>query len=315
MHTVAPPSDRYPLLLGCGCLQIVIALFAGGFAAVTAVAAIAFAFAPPGSGMAGQMLFSVLLYGGIFIVFLALGIGSMLPRRWARDLTLAVSIIWLIGGLITTPMTALIMPRIIETSGADDPQMLMFIHLGMLVFMAIFFIAVPLGFILVYRSRSVTATVRARDPRPSWTERVPFPILIMTIYLAIGSISLLGIISHNVIPLFGILITGVPAALLTIVLATLFALLAWGTWRQEAAAWWCTLLLLIAGGALMIPTLPMIDLLEMYEAMGIPATEIEQMGLADIYRNPLLLAFAVVMWLASIGVVVWMRRYFRPSAA
>jgi hypothetical protein len=308
-------TDRYPLLLGCGCLLIAIGLLAGGFAAITAVAAIAFAFGPPEMRMANQMLFSVFLYGGTFILFLLLGIGSMLPRRWARDLTLAISTIWLISGVVSVPIMTLIMPQIFETAAAGDPQLLLFLQFATLAFMTLAFIAMPLAFVLVYRSRSVAATVRARDPWPSWTERVPFPVLLLTIWLAISSISMLGFISHNVIPLFGILITGLPAALLSLVLASLLALLAWGIWRQEPAAWWCTLLLMIAGGAVMLPTLPMIDLVEMYEAMGVPATEIEQMGLTDIYRNPLLLAYSAFLWLGAIGALVWMRRYFRSTGA
>jgi hypothetical protein len=63
---------------------------------------------------AGQIFPAVAVYllGGSLLI--TLGVGSMVTRRWARDLSLVVAWMWLMLGVASTAALVFVMPRIVS---------------------------------------------------------------------------------------------------------------------------------------------------------------------------------------------------------
>src|SRR4051812_38801345 len=57
-----------------------------------------------------MILPALLMYGGLAVMFVWLGIGSIKARRWARALLLILAWCWLLVGIIGTAVVALVLP-------------------------------------------------------------------------------------------------------------------------------------------------------------------------------------------------------------
>ena len=77
--------------------------------------------------------------------------------------------------------------------------------------------------VLFYRGPNVRATFEAKDSSVPWTDRVPAPVLALTLLLVFAGVGALLALSYGVLPLFGTLLTGVPAVLGILVSAALCA--------------------------------------------------------------------------------------------
>src|SRR5207248_3270305 len=61
------------------------------------------------------------MYVGMAVIFIWLGIGSIMARRWARALLLVLSWSWLVIGVVSLGFMAVFLPKIMEvgrTAGA-----------------------------------------------------------------------------------------------------------------------------------------------------------------------------------------------------
>ena len=99
----APPfKSRRGGLIFFGIVLVLFGLMAGGMALLM----ITTLFLPKPAGPqvlpAGMLAGSVAMYLGAAAVFFVLGVGSMMPRRWARALIFAISWMWLITGLLSS---------------------------------------------------------------------------------------------------------------------------------------------------------------------------------------------------------------------
>src|SRR5688572_18576779 len=111
MDDVVAPKDRSAGLVVFGLLQILLGLACIGLtllvAAATEFAATAPSTAPSGADLAA----AIVVYALAAVYFIAVGIGSIRGRRWARALTLVVSALWMAGGIIATIMVAVMLPK------------------------------------------------------------------------------------------------------------------------------------------------------------------------------------------------------------
>lgn len=325
----AAHKDRTTGLVLFGLLEIAIGLFALAGAGLSLVAsAIAPAAAPAQSGR--QIAFGIAFYLLVAALFLTLGIGSLLARRWARALTLVVSWIWLVFGVVSLIAFLFLMPMMQAatakafeqaaaqqpTAGpAPDPALLNAVAFGCtIVFLAIFGIGLPAVFVLFYRSPHVKATCEARDPRPRWTDRLPLPVLSLVLLHGFGAVTVLGsAVGYGALVVFGHLVSGAWAWLLSVALAAVLALAAWWSWRLEARGWW-----LAAGewavglvSALWTLVHP-IDWNEAFQVMKMDPSVYASLDLQAWSRPIAWLTLAVFLpWLAYL---LWVRRYFaRPA--
>jgi hypothetical protein len=109
-----------------------------------------------------------------------------------------------------------------------------------------------------------------------------------------------------------------PAILGFLVLGAISALLAWAVYQRRPAAWWGVLAWSVLGGihSLFFFKDGGAGLRRMYEAMGTPAVQLEQiekMGIYDLWSHPAVLALLAVGWLGWIGFLIWVKRFFNTK--
>ena len=326
----APYKDRRVGLILFGILEVLIGLFF----------LLAMAFGALGSAMAGSMagtlpleqqaalapramlpslVFDLLLA----VYFIWLGIGSMTARRWARALLLVSAWIWLVAGVIACLALLVVFPdllgRALESGGAAAAAGAagMAVVRGCLGAVLVFFyFLLPLFLVLFYRSPHVKATCEACDPRVRWTDRCPTPVLGLSLVLGLGAVGVLVTALYGVLPVFGRIVTGPPAAALAVLLALVLAALARAAYLLRPWAWWGVLGLLLVSAASSLMTLgSSISWTELYRDMGLPAAQIERLGLDRMLADPRLFWFDFVVLAASLIFLLRVRRWFRPAAA
>ncbi len=229
------------------------------------------------------------LYGFLAVALVWLGIGSIMARRWARALLLIFSWCWLVVGVLTTVAMAVILPKILSEqfagAGMKDAQghpvvvPLGAVVTGMLMFFGLVFVLLPAIWTSFYQSRYVKATCERRNPVVCWTDACPLPVLGFSLWLAfsVPMLILMPLIGHGVFPFFGCFLQGVPGSLAWLVVAGLWAYSAWSLYHLDARGWWLILMGFIGFSLSSVVTYGRHDLMEVYQLMGYPQTQIDQM--------------------------------------
>lgn len=317
-------KDRSAGLTVIGILEICLALLCLLLLAFMAMATLSLATTP--AGQAAGMNTRSMLGGGIVYLlagayFAVLGLGTLRGRRWARTIGLVTSWIWLIVGIFSVLILALLLPRLLAgISAAAGPS-----NAGVgacttgcvTILLALIYLVMPGILVLFYRGPNVKATFEARDPSIPWTDRVPAPVLALTLLLALGAAGTLMGLFYRVFPLFGTFLAGISAVLAFLAMGVVSAGLAWGVYQRKPAAWWACVVLSVLGcvnGALLFRGG---GIRRMYEAMGMPAAQLQQidrMGILEMYSHPTVWALIVVMWLGGFGFLIWTRRFFAGAS-
>jgi MFS family permease len=312
-----PYADRSGGLVAFGVLQIFLGLVCLGLVALLLVGAASSAFAaslPPGSQplQLHQALFTASIYVVAAIVFVCLGIGSILARRWARTLTLILSWNWLAVGLFGLVFLLVAGPSLLPRAPAA-PASPGFVLGCMAVVFFLFFVLLPGAFVLFYRSPNVQATCEAKDPVLRWTDHCPAPVLAVALGLAWNALFLpLSLPYSSFVPVFGFLVGGPLAFALRIVLCGVCAVLAWAVYQLRPAAWSVVLVLWLLSVASTVMTFR--DggkLREFYEKMGLPPQQVE-MAVRLISENLGFLFVMGALMVAGFLYLLWIRRYFYP---
>jgi hypothetical protein len=258
------------------------------------------------------------LYAVMAVVFVWLGIGSIRARRWARELLLSLSWIWLLTGICSLAIGVLVVPRVIREIGVESglpPDMTILMILIIFAVIGVFYVVLPGAFVLFYRSPHVAATCRARDPRPQWTDGCPRRLLTLTVVWVLAAISVLLMPAYGFFfPFFGAVLTGAAGAVLwALVLAGCVAL-AVGTCRRAPWVWWVGMALTVAAALSSIFTVLRYDLAELMALMELPeeqASMMASLALADGWPMALITA---VVWGTFIAYLMTLRRFFQPAA-
>jgi len=238
-------------------------------------------------------------------------------------LLLIFSWFWLLMGVTALVSMAFIMPKILAgASGGQDANhavpaaaiagamVVMFLVLGVI------FIVVPAVWIFFYQSRHVKATCETRDPVTRWTDACPLPVLAVCLWVAFSAAMLLvmPVTGLAVMPLFGMFLTGLPGALLSLTLAALWAYAAWLLYKLDVRGWWLILIAMIVFMVSAVMTYARHDIIEMYQLMGYPQAQIDQIQKTGVFtgnRMAWMMAFFMVPFL---GYIVFIKKYFRPKS-
>ena len=230
---------------------------------------------------------SMVLYTVVAAVFIWLGVGSIRARRWACELTLSLSWIWLVTGICSMVAGAWLVPAMLRGMSAisDLPPNFVFI-MGLVVFGVIGFLYVilPGAFVLFYRSAHVIATCRARDRRPQWTDDLPRRLLTLVIVWAMAAVSVLMMPAYGfVVPFFGVMLKGASGAAVWAAILAVCVVLAWGSARRAQWAWWGGVVAIILTTLSSVITAMRVDPADFILAMGLPE---EQMVLLSGIAMP-----------------------------
>lgn len=265
-----------------------------------------------------SMLPAAMVYGLLAVVLVWLGIGSIMARRWARALLLIFSWTWLIIGLISIGMMAVMLPQIVDATKTSEqpgqPPAIIFMLIPM-VFLGIFFVIVPGVWVYFYRSRHVKATCEALDPVERWTDRSPLPVIAVCLWLAF-SVPMMLIMAGaygSVIPLFGSFVTGPAGSAIYVFLAALWGYSAWSLYRLEWRGWWIVVVSMSVFGVSAFITYSRHDISELYTLMGYPAEQIAQIQKFSFLKGQNMAWASVAGMIPFLGYLFYLRKFLRAS--
>jgi hypothetical protein len=209
----------------------------------------------------------------------------------------------------TTPATPVVTP-----AAPPVPAFLGLLVGGCVVL--VFFMLLPAGFFWFYKRPSVQQTLDYFDPKPSWTDKCPTPVLAVSLWLVAGAVITLTYIAYGIFPAFGVLLTGTPAIAMLAAWAVVQALLAWGNYRVSPAAWWGTTLFVLVSAVGVLMTYARIDPMDFYRAAGSTPEQIELMQAMGVVRRTTMIVPVVFYGVAALAYLLWVRRFFaRPAVA
>jgi hypothetical protein len=293
------------ILLGCLCALMVPLMLLGQSMA-----------ARQGGTVNGQtMIPAVLTYLTLAVALIWLGIGSIMVRRWARALLLILAWSWLVVGIFTSVSMFFVMPRIMANVPAGARVIAIAVAL---VLLGVIFLAIPGILVLIYQNKNVKATCEAHDPVTRWTDRCPLPALALSVWLGLGALSMLmmPLAYHSVLPVFGVLISGLPGTVAFLVFAGLWGYLARAAYQLKPAAWWITVAMLVLFSVSNIVTFSRIDVAELYQRMGYTEQMIDQIESVGFFSSKTMVWWTALFCLPLFGYLLGVKRYFtRPAAA
>ncbi len=306
-------KDRsWALWLGGG-LLILIGLFCAGLVPLV-IFARAVGLLDPALMSGRTMIASLATYALLAVMFIWLGIGSIRAKRWAQVLCYIVSWVWLLCGILAMVMVVFSLSDLVaQTSESSDvpPAGAAIISVTVLAVAGLIYVLLPAGLLLIYRNKNVAATCAARWPQPCWTDTCPPLILSLCIVYVLGAYSLLLMPCLGlVIPWFGILLTGAPAAAVLLLLLLVLAYLTRATYRLEPAAWWTAVAGTLVAALSTTITLVRVDPSELYQRMLPPqqAELVLSYGGSDPLTMHLVLAAS---WISFLWFLLYTRKYFR----
>ncbi len=261
-----------------------------------------------------------ILPGSMVYVFLAvwliwMAIGTMRARRWARSLMLAASWLGLACGAMAMGMMLFMLPKLFA-NGRMSPELVVPMLVAILLILALVYLMIPAIGIVFYSNRKVRTAFELADSKPSWPERCPLPVLVLSMMLVMAILSMAMLCFMNFsIPFFGIILSGGPGALALLLVMGIAGWMAVGVYRLRAAAWWCALFLLAIGLASQLITFGRIDLMEYYAALGYSDQMLQQVESMDWMNNATFEIMALVYALPAFIYLLWLKRYFEPNKA
>lgn len=317
--TPIPFKDCSVGLMIFGILTILLGLLVGAMVPLM----IAGAAINTANGVATESLQAVLpaisIYAILAVANIWLGIGSILKRRWARALLLISSWAWLIIGILMTAFIAIGLPFVMNSAraGQDNvpPGVQTGVWIAMSLFFFVFFVLLPLGWLLFYRSPHVKATCESFDPEPCWTDACPLPVLAIALWMGITvpCMLLMGLVGLTAMPFFGLILTGWPARVLSIFLAALWGWLAWDLYRLRMRGWLLTGAFFILYAVSTVVTFSRHNLADLYATMHLPAKDTAMFENSPI-MNISMIAFPVFFTLLLLGYLLFVRKFFKQAA-
>jgi hypothetical protein len=314
-------KDRATGLIVFGILTILLGCMAGLLVLLMLVgqAAVRHTNVPPTPLSA--ILPAIFIYGVLAVALIWLGIGSIKARRWARAMLLVFSWSWLVMGVFVLIFMAFFMPKIlanINASATPGQPATPAAAIGVIMvisclILGVFIIIVPAVWVFFYNSRNVKATCEARDPVTRWTDACPLPVLALCLWLlfSVPMLLFMPVMGHGVMPFFGMFLKGLPGALLSLAIAALWAYAAWLLYKLDVRGWWLILIAMIVFMASALLTYSRHDMIEMYQLMGYPQAQIEQIqktGLLTGNRMSWLMSFSMLPFL---GYILFIKKYLR----
>jgi hypothetical protein len=312
-------KDRTPGLIIFGVVSILIGVCCALLIPLTFLS-VALSDSVAGGGVDARSAWSAsALYGVVAIAFVWLGVGSIRARRWACELLLSLSWIWLLTGICSMVIGMLVVPAVIHGFGAGSdlpPGMASLVIAVTFGIIGLIYVVLPALFVLFYRSPHVAATCRARHPDPQWIDECPRRLLTLMVVWVLLAVSALLMPAYNFLfPLFGIVLTGAAGAVLWALVLALSVALAVGTCRRAPWAWWGGMAFTLTGTLSSILAVLRFDLTEIMTMMNLPEDQIAMMDTLPVFDGWIMAIGTLFVWGTFIVYLMTLRRYFAPAPA
>lgn len=196
-------------------------------------------FVPSGAAVPRQSQNGFLIFLGMAGIFFLLGWGLVQKRRWALALAKAASWYCLVLGIYVAVFFLVrgnVLTEGLSGLGGIDADTMRKMWRALSVVVGGGLILLPGLHLALLSGEAVRRTSELRDPKGSWTDQQPLPLLILFVMFAGGAlVRLFGI--DDVYPLFGLVVEGWPAILLTTGHFILDAAILPGILRRKMLAW------------------------------------------------------------------------------
>lgn len=304
-------NDRSFGLVIFGVVEILIGAGCALLAPLSLVAASLTGTADPRSVVPTMILYTV-----VAAVFIWLGVGSIRARRWACELTLSLSWIWLVTGVCSMVIGVWLVPvmlRGMAVASNFPPNFVLFLSLGVFVITGVLYVVLPGAFVLFYRSPEVIATCRIRDPRPQWTDNLPRRLLTLVIVWALAAVSVLVMPAYwFVMPFFGVVLNGAGGAAVWAVILAGCVVLAWGSVRRAPWAWWGGVVAIVLGTLSSVITAVHVDPAAFILAMNLPGQQAALLSEIAMPGRWMMALSCLVVWGSFLAYLMTVRRFFLP---
>jgi hypothetical protein len=249
-----------------------------------------------GSFMFGNIACQIIGYYLIAIICIPLGYGHLRLRRWTRPMALALLWSWTVLGI---PLSMAFLFALLSAKPLS--VLVAMIVVGAV---SVAYPAIPALLIRFYGSRDVRMTFEERDPKSCWIERLPIPILVLSILSSFYVVVLHVLILFNgAFPLFGNWVTELRGIALIDVASLCLIGLIWGMLNRRKWAWWGSLLYFASLTLSWVVTLATSTWSHILTAMDFPPFEMEILRrlplqgfhLAVLVGVPLLLTMGAIL--------------------
>lgn len=321
---MSPPSrPGRNLLTSVGVLEILFGGVLAALAAVIALAALAAGSGPAPEGSAGSeslarvgLAADAVVCSLAALFFVAMGVGTIRAKRWARALMLVVCWPWLLTAALFAILAAVFLPALrgLVAEAAPDPSVAgpVVTVLGVLLLLQAL---IPLGLVLFYTRSAVRLAFDTRDPHPDWTDGRPLSVLALALVMWCGGAGSLlsGIVGRSVL-LFGHSLARTGAIAAAAILAVVWCWLGWAIYRLKSWALWPNILFVTA-----IHLSWWMDLRRQGLAGFLGLGSGDLAALPPVARQAWMQSGAAWIAILSaaiwIAVLVWLRPHLAPSAA
>jgi hypothetical protein len=222
----------------------------------------------------------------------------------------------MVMGTIMPKMMASLPANVANGQPAVPPAAITGIIIFMLLFFGVFFVLTPAVWAFFYGSRHVKATCEVRDPVTRWTDACPLPVIGFCLWLLLGVpvMLLMPLIGHGVMPFFGTFISGVPGSLFCVAIAALWAYAAWLLYKLDVRGWWLILIGMAVFMASTVLTYAHHDMIEMYQLMGYPQAQIDQIQKIGLFKGNSINWIMFLCWLPFLAYLLFIKKYFRGKS-
>jgi MFS family permease len=324
-----PPAEYHDRRVGLIIFGILETLFGGVLLLLVPLMSLAL-LAPAGNTALAPtpqaVIPGMVVSGVLAVIFIWLGIGSMLCRRWARAILLIFSWTGLVMGIVGMIYLAVLLPHITSVIDAAQPPgqkpmpagMKTAIMVTQAIFAFVMYVLIPGIMVLFYRSKHVKATCEARDPVVRWTDRCPLPVLAVSLWAAVSAVAMLAFpfLYRGILPFFGVFLSGLTGSAACVAIALLWGYAARALYRLELAGWWIFFVGMILLGVSGCITYLRHDLIEVYRLMGYPETQIAQLQRLNVFHGPMLAWSTLAFTMPLVIYLLFIRKFFtRPVAS
>lgn len=269
---------------------------------------------------AGYWIFSLLanLLTYLFLggIFLGIGIGSIRLKRWVRPVLLSIGWVWLLLGLMVTAMIFFVMPKMMGTfmlSEVSDPSLIVGIVIMVSGAMSILFmVLLPALLIWFYSQSSVKQTLEAKDPGPAWTDACPPPVLALSLFYGVSAVLTLLASFLGVSFIWGSIITGLPAVLVTIFYGLILAYICYAIYRLDSRGWWTAVISTAFGTVSSLLVFSKNDPMKIMALMG----HSDQLQYAQEGISLMLKYQGYILWLSAVTLLAYLlyiKKYFQRT--
>jgi hypothetical protein len=256
----------------------------------------------------------LVLYAVFAGVLIWLGVGSIRARRWACELMLSISRIWLLTGVASLVITWFILPGLMRSVGgaAGMPAAVLLMTTAVtFVIVSFVYVMLPGAFVLFYRSPDVMATCRARDPRPQFTDGCPPRILTLAVVWALAAVSVLVMPAYDwAFPFFGTMVVGIEGAVPWLVVLVVCGMLAWGSCRRSPWAWWGGVAATGAAAVSTVLTSLRMDPKSILSVMRLADDQVRLLSSISWPDRWMIVLLWVAVWGSMLAYLVSLRRFF-----